>query len=107
MQNYFLAMDLKTTDYFLFVAGAYFVIKELIKLLGKKNKDDSAQVIRVTDEAELQYRQSMMVQHDKIVQCLQGMTVSLAEISLVSNSTNDKCENIKENVSIVIDRTKD
>lgn len=94
---------MKPTDYLLGMALAYMVIKELFKLVREK-KESPSEMIRVTDESELQYRQSMMAQHDKITECLIDVSKNLAGIATVGKSTDEKCEKIKENTIIIKDR---
>ena len=97
------APDLKSTDYLIALAMAYFVIKELFKVINSK-KNAPTEIIRVTDESELEFRRQAAVEHKEMIGVLQKINTELIGNSAVSKSTNQKCENIKENMIIVKDR---
>ena len=110
-------MDLRTTDYLLFVGMAYFVIKQLLNIINKRS-DSPPEIVRVHDESEIIFRQNMMQQHTGMTEALkalsdankqtvdklQEISVILVGIDRVGQSTNNKVENIKNDMILVKDR---
>ncbi len=93
--------SLKSTDYLLALALAYFVIKELISLIRIKieNKGESVVQTSAADETEILYRQNMMTQHRKMIEAL---TTCVG----FSKSIHQKVDSIEKDVVIIKDRTK-
>lgn len=89
--------NFKPTDYMLALGLAYFVIKELFKLLGKK-KD--------VDGKENFYSGLIMKQHEKIIDRLEDIGATLQTISAVSKSTNDKAQLIKDDCIAIKERLR-
>lgn len=90
--------NFKPTDYMLALALAYFVIKELFKLLGKKQEQEKSPVNF--------YSSLIMKQHEKIIERLEDVGTTLQTISAVSKSTNEKTQIIKDDCIIIKERLK-
>jgi len=99
--NNILAVDLglKSTDYFIIVGMGYFIIKELLKLLNKK--DDKK------DEASLENRRQQAEQHSKNIELQSQQITILNGIAAVTKSTNEKCEGMKESIILIKARVCD
>ena len=95
--------DLKSTDYLIALAMAYFVIKELFKMLNNK-KNEPLTITRVTDESELEHRRQMMDQHAKMIEVL-NTNINIGQgIEAVGKSTNEKCARMEKSLIIIEDR---
>ena len=86
----------KPIDYMLALALAYFVIKELFKLLSQKKDDTKASF----------YSGLIMKQHEKIIDRLEDVGATLQTISAVSKSTNEKTQAIKDDMIVLKERIK-
>jgi len=95
----FTAADLKSTDYFIAVTMAYFIIKELLKIISKKSDPDQSK-----DQIGIEHRRQMMNQNEKIMEGLQGTVSALQTIKAISQSTNNKVDIIKDDMILVKDR---
>jgi len=97
-------LDMKSTDYLLALAMAYFVIKECFKIISNKKHNGPIEITRVTDESEIQHRTHMMNQHEKIMEGLTDSIQILNGISAVTKSTNEKCGRMEKSIIIMEDR---
>lgn len=95
--------NFKPTDYMLALALAYFVIKELFKLVTKKQDDKDKSSLSEVDKL---YRTQIMSQHNSMIERLEDIGTALITISDTTKNTQSLTGHIKDDCTVIKERTK-